>query len=61
MKQFRHSATPGPYIASVSVDRTRITEPRHYAFNLPAIRHLESLDLHAQVTRSSLERMAQVS
>jgi predicted ATPase len=50
MKKLRYGATPGPYIATVSVDRTRITEPDHYAFNLPAIRNLESIDLHPKVT-----------
>jgi predicted ATPase len=50
MKKLRYGATPGPYIAAVSVDRTRIADPDHYAFNLPAIRHLQSIDLHPKVT-----------
>lgn len=50
MKKLRYGATPGPYIDSVLIDRSRISDPEHYAFNLPAIRSLTSLDLHPKVT-----------
>jgi predicted ATPase len=50
MKKLKSGATPGPFIESVLLDRTRINDPGHYAFELPAIRGLSKLDLHPKVT-----------
>ena len=49
-KKLKSGVTPGPFIESVLFDRTRIEEPSHYAFDLPAIRGLSKLDLHPKVT-----------
>lgn len=51
MKQpIRKGVTPGPFLEAVLFDRSRIGEPEHYAFHLPAIAGLSRLDLHPQVT-----------
>ena len=50
MKSHRHGATPGPYLETVSLDRTKIRNPDHYAFRLPSMQNFRSLDLHPQVT-----------
>ncbi len=50
MKSFRHGATPGPFIESVILDRQKIYDPSHYAFNIPALRNFSKFDLHPQVT-----------
>ena len=50
MKKLKHGVTPGPYIESVLLDRSRILDPMHYAFQLPAICDFTKLDLHPQVT-----------
>jgi len=50
MKKLKRGVTPGPYIETVSIDRSRIYDPLHYAFQLPVIRNFEKLDLHPQVT-----------
>ncbi|MEX1040850.1 MAG: AAA family ATPase [Pirellulaceae bacterium] len=50
MKKLKPGVTPGPFIERVFLDRTRIREPEHYAFHIPALRGFSSLDLHPQVT-----------
>lgn len=50
MKSLKHGATPGPYIENVFLDRSRIFDPNHYAFQLPALRGFSSLELHPNVT-----------
>lgn len=50
MKKLGHGVTPGPFIESVLFDRSRIGDPDHYAFGLPAIQSLTKLDLHPKVT-----------
>ncbi len=50
MKSLKHGATPGPFIETVFLDRSRITDPDHYAYQLPALRKFTKLDLHPQVT-----------
>ncbi|QDS88534.1 recombination protein F [Rosistilla ulvae] len=50
MNKIKRGVTPGPFIESVILDRSRIYDPEHYAFKLPAMRGFSSLDLHPQVT-----------
>ncbi len=50
MRTLKRGVTPGPFIESVSLDRTRIYDPTHYAFNLPSLKKFSKLDLHPQVT-----------
>lgn len=50
MKKLGQRITPGPFIESVLFDRSRIWDPTHYAFGLPAIKSLTKLDLHSKVT-----------
>ncbi len=50
MRKLKPGVTPGPFIESVILDRTRISSPEHYAFNLPSLRKFSQLDLHPQVT-----------
>ena len=50
MARRRAGACPGPYIRSVLLDRTRIRDPSHYAFQLPALREFSTLELHPHVT-----------
>jgi ABC-type multidrug transport system ATPase subunit len=50
MKKLKPGVTPGPFIERVFLDRTRIRDPEHYAFHIPALRGFSSLDLHPQVT-----------
>ena len=50
MAKRRIGATPGPYIESVWLERTRINDPGHYAFHLPALKNFSKLDLHPAVT-----------
>jgi predicted ATPase len=50
MKKLKPGVTPGPFIESVLFDRSRITDPDHYAFGLPSIKGLRKLDLHPKVT-----------
>jgi predicted ATPase len=50
MKKIKPGITPGPFIETISLDRSRIYDPCHYAFNLPALRKFSKLDLHPQVT-----------
>lgn len=50
MKRLKRGITPGPFIESVFLDRTRIYDPAHYAFNLPSLKTFSKLDLHPQVT-----------
>lgn len=50
MRRLKRGVTPGPFIDSVSLDRTRIYDPTHYAFNLPSLRNFTQLELHPQVT-----------
>ena len=49
-KKLKPGVTPGPYLETVLLDRDRITDPTHYAFQLPAIRNFSKLDLHPKVT-----------
>jgi predicted ATPase len=39
-----------PYVRAVRLDRAKIDSPDRYPFAIPAIRHLEELELHPQVT-----------
>jgi predicted ATPase len=50
MRKLKLGVTPGPYVESVLLDRSRIFDPTHYAYNLPALRSLTKLDLHPLVT-----------
>lgn len=50
MRQLKRGITPGPFIESVFLDRTRIYDPEHYAFNLPSLKKFSKLDLHPHVT-----------
>lgn len=49
MRTLKHGATPGPYIEKIFVDRDRVSK-HDYAFELPALKTLRTLDLHPQVT-----------
>ena len=46
----KYGATPGPFLESVALDRSRIFRPQHYAFQLPALKKFSGLDLHSKVT-----------
>ncbi|MCU0706878.1 MAG: AAA family ATPase [Pirellula sp.] len=50
MRRLKRGVTPGPFIESVYLDPSRITDPEHYAFNLPSLKKFSSLELHPQVT-----------
>ncbi len=50
MAKKRIGATPGPFIDKVWLDRTRISDPKHYAYNLPAIKWFREMNLHPNVT-----------
>ncbi len=50
MRKLKRGVTPGPFIESVFLDRSRIHDPKHYAFNLPSLRNFSKLDLHPRVT-----------
>lgn len=50
MKSLKHGARPGPFIETVFLERSRIADPDHYAYHLPALRTFTKLDLHPQVT-----------
>lgn len=50
MKTLKRGITPGPFIESVFLDRTRIFDPTHYAFNLPSLKKFSKLELHPRVT-----------
>ena len=50
MRKLKRGVTPGPFIESVFLDRTKIYDPTHYAFNLPSLKNFSKLDLHPQVT-----------
>lgn len=50
MRKLKQGVTPGPFVESVLIDRTKIFDPDHYAFHLPSLRSLNKLDLHPQVT-----------
>jgi predicted ATPase len=50
MKRLKRGMTPGPFIESVFLDRTRIYNPEHYAFQIPSLKRFSKLDLHTQVT-----------
>ncbi len=50
MKTLKRGVTPGPFIKSVFLDRTRIFDPTHYAFNLPSLKNFSKLELHPRVT-----------
>src|ERR1700681_1551021 len=41
---------PKPYLREVSLDRTNISSDGSYPFNLPAVRALDNLVLHPDVT-----------
>jgi predicted ATPase len=49
-RNFQGGATPGPFIELVYLDRLRIRDPSHYAFQIPALREFSQLKLHPQVT-----------
>lgn len=44
------SPTPGPFIDKVLLDRSRIRDPQHYAYKIPALRDFSQLALHDNVT-----------
>ena len=46
----KRGVTPGPFIERVFLDPSRILDPRHYAYQLPALRNFKKLDLHPKVT-----------
>lgn len=50
MRKLKRGVTPGPFIESVLIDRSRIYDPQHYALHLPALQRLNKLDLHPKVT-----------
>ncbi|MFO0939157.1 MAG: AAA family ATPase [Pirellulales bacterium] len=50
MRKLKRGVTPGPFVESVLIDRMKISEPKHYAYNLPSLKSLTKLDLHPQVT-----------
>ena len=50
MRKLKRGVTPGPFIESVFLDRSRIYDPKHYAFNLPSLRNFSKLDLNPRVT-----------
>ncbi len=50
MRARKRGTTPGPYIERVLFDPARVSDPDHYAFNLPTMRGFSSLDLHPEVT-----------
>jgi predicted ATPase len=50
MKQLKRGVTPGPFIETVFLDRTKIYDPSHYAFNVPSLAKFSKLDLHPKVT-----------
>ena len=50
MNRKKRHDIPGPYIERIRLDRARISNPKHYAYQLPAIRHLDQLKLHPKVT-----------
>ncbi|TWT80550.1 recombination protein F [Planctomycetes bacterium CA13] len=50
MRTLKRGVTPGPFIESVILDRSRIYDPFHYAFNLPSLKTFTKLELHPKVT-----------
>ena len=50
MRKLKRGITPGPFIESVLIDRTRLFDPDHYALHLPALKSLTKLELHPKVT-----------
>lgn len=42
--------TPGPFIDQVLLDRSRIRDPQHYAYKIPALKDFSQLALHKHVT-----------
>lgn len=50
MRTLKRGVMPGPFIESVILDRSRIYDPSHYAFNLPSLKTFLTLDLHPKVT-----------
>ena len=50
MRKLKRGITPGPFLESVTLDRSRIYDPAHYAFNLPSLKNFSKLDLHPQGT-----------
>jgi predicted ATPase len=50
MRKLKRGVTPGPYIETVILDRSRIYDPDHYAYHLPSLKNFSKLDLHPQVT-----------
>ena len=50
MRKLGPGVTPGPFIETILLDRTRVSDPQHYAYQIPALRNFSHLDLHPQVT-----------
>jgi predicted ATPase len=50
MRRLKRGVTPGPFVESVYLDRTRINDPDHYAFKLPSLQGFSVLELHPKVT-----------
>ncbi len=46
----RLSNDPGPYLRRLEMLRDRISNPDEFPYNLPAIRHLDTLPFHPKVT-----------
>jgi hypothetical protein len=49
-RSLKKGVTPGPYLEKVFLDWTRVYDAEHYAFKLPALQNLDSLDFHPKVT-----------
>lgn len=49
-RRLKPGVTPGPYIETIGIDRSRISDPDHYAFQLPALKDWRRMELHPQVT-----------
>src|SRR4051812_42825894 len=46
----RRTSDPGPYLKHVELLRDRIADSDQFPYNLPAIRHLNTLAFHPKVT-----------
>jgi predicted ATPase len=46
----RRKSNPGPYLLHVELLRERVPAPDRFPYNLPAVRHLQTLPFHPKVT-----------
>jgi hypothetical protein len=53
----RRKSSPGPYLSHVQLLRDRIPDPGQFPYNLPAVRHLDTLTFHpkSQAARRNLD------